>query len=163
MNRVVFWILLMVVAGGVSARLTINYVHWSKHRSPAGTSRKDREQAIDYLDSLYNRYLKEDVKGARAALIEACVYMKKSPIPESKGGLVLGYARLSVLEERAGNPKEAEMYYQRAKRCLKSNPDAFTREECRTIVTHWDETYTKKAGPRYMQLLNEAQKKETVK
>lgn len=163
MKRRAFWILLIVSAALVTAPIMMRsvrivapiaarFVRRLNDKSPPGTSGKDREAATVYLDGLYMRYLREDVNGARAAMIEACAYIKKSPIPElKKEALILSYGRLSVLEERAGNSQAAELYYTRAR----SLAHAFTREECRKIITHWDETYTKKAGPRYAQLLSE--------
>lgn len=158
MKRAVFWVLVMVAAGVVLAPVTVGVVKRLKDKSPPGTSRKDREKAVEYLDSLYQRYLREDVQGARAAMIEAAVYSRKSPIPELKQSLILCYSRLSVLEERAGNTNAADIFYEKAKR-MTGNPADFTRDDCRRIVTHWDETYTKQTGPKYLQILNQATNK----
>lgn len=173
MKRRAFWIFLTIMAALVMAPVMVRlvraatpiaktYIWRLNDKSPPGTSKKDRDAAVKYLDGLYWRYLREDVKGARAAMIEACAYIKKSPIPELKGGLILAYGRLSLLEERCGNPQAADLYYAKA-RSVAHDRDAFTRQECRKVVTHWDETYTKNAGPRYAQLLDKRNQQSKTK
>jgi hypothetical protein len=121
---------------------------------PAGTSKQDREYAINYLDSLYWKYLHEDVNGARAAMIEAITYSKQSPIPELKES-PLGYWRLSVLEKRVGDFEAARVYFLRGQSVSKAKTP-YTEDECERIVTHWDETHLKGGSPHYLDSLKNA-------
>ena len=129
----------------------------------------ERDKAVSTLDELYLQYLRGNTVEARTNLLKAVALMqqKSTRMPEIQTALIICYARLSLLERKAGNEAQSRIYFEksrywriieREKLGIKPNEiirdhDAFTREDSDKYALEWDKKYTKGVGPAYLQEL----------
>lgn len=125
------------------------------------------ESAVSHLDVLYMAYLQGDVQAARSNLLAAIKYMDDTPVGNLRDALPISYQRLSVLERKCGNLKEADTYLQRAKDASSEilrrmgKPETYIAEvmteltsaEVEKEVLRWDGHYTNGNGPRYLRMI----------
>ena len=129
-------------------------------------TKQEREKAVSTLDELYSKYLRGTVTEARSNLLKAATFIHDNctRIPELQSALPICYARLSVLERKAGNEAQSRLYFEksrywriveREKIGLKpeeiiANHDAFSRDESDKYALEWDKKQTKGNGPAYL-------------
>lgn len=120
------------------------------------------------LDRLYTRYLNGDREEAKRSMQEAVAMIQSSKLGAEferfeSASLFLAYARLYVLEKRAGNGELAEAdvvkarywYLRKDELSGKSVEEAsaavaeFTPERCMAFVDEWDRGCTDGLGPKY--------------
>lgn len=127
---------------------------------------KERERAVATLDELYAKYLSSSLIEARTNLVKAIAFIHESSVrlPELQSALPIAYARLSVLERKAGRDALSRLYFEksrywrlveREKLQLKPediilNHESFTREDSDTYALEWDKKRTKGIGPAYL-------------
>jgi hypothetical protein len=127
---------------------------------------KERDQAVSALDQMYAKYLSGTIMDARLNMLKAIAFIHDNSerIPELKGALPVSYARLSLLERKAGHEALSRIYFEKSrywriveqeKLQLKpeeiiSNYDFVTRDESDKYALEWDKKWTKGVGPAYL-------------
>ncbi len=119
------------------------------------------------LDVLYQAYAKGDVAQARQSLEKSIPILENATFPKvgaAAHGLWLSYARLHVLEARAGKASLAEAYLLKARywylKKLELSGESteqgfetvklFTPEKCMELVDQFDKKNTQGSGAAYV-------------
>jgi hypothetical protein len=137
--------------------------------SPAServATREEIEKAVFVLDGMYERYLVGHLEEARSNLVSAVTFIheQSSYMPTLQRSLPIGYARLSLLERKAGNEAQSRIYFEKSRywrifeqERLKMKPeqiigkfDSFSRDDSDQYALEWDKKHTKGAGPAYL-------------
>jgi hypothetical protein len=132
-------------------------------------SEKERDKAVTKLDEFYTKFLSGTLAEARNNLQKAAAFIHKNSIriPELQSSLQICYARLSLLERKAGNDAQSQIYFEksrywrlieREKIGLKpeeiiADHETFTRDESDKFALEWDKKWTKGKGPAYLKEL----------
>lgn len=138
-------------------------------QTPSRASKEERERVVSALDEMYKRYVSGSVMEARSNLVKAVTVMHENSgrIPELQTGLPMGYARLSLLERKAGFEAISRIYFEKSRywRIIEfersgqkpdeiiSNHDSVSREDSDKAALDWDINYTKGVGPAYLKEL----------
>jgi hypothetical protein len=128
--------------------------------------KKERDRVVTTLDKMYANYLSGSIVDARSNLVKAIAFIHENgrDIPELEIALPICYARLSLLERKAGHDELSRIYYEKSrywriiiheKSQLKpqeivANYDAVTRDESDKYALEWDKKYTDGVGPAYL-------------
>jgi hypothetical protein len=129
-------------------------------------SKSERQRAVSTLDRMYEKFLSGSLVEARTNILQAIEFTQKNSarIPELEGALPIAYARISLLERKAGNDALSRIYFEKSRywriverEKLKLKPveivadhDSFTREESDKYALEWDKKRTKGLGPAYL-------------
>ncbi len=132
-------------------------------------SKKEREDEVSKLDLLYDKFLTGTSSEARTALRDAVALIqgRSTSIPELQSALIICYARLSLLERRAGNDAQSRLYFEKSRywRIVESEKigrsaediihihDSFLRDDSDSYALEWDKKQTKGEGPAYLKNL----------
>lgn len=142
---------------------------WAVFFTPAHPIRKaskqERDDAVTVLDKMYEGFLRGNVTEARSNLVTAIHYTHENSvrIPELESALIISYARLSLLERKAGHEAQSRIYFEKSRywRIVESerikrkpeeiiaNHDSFTSEDSDRYALEWDKKRTKGVGPAY--------------
>jgi len=129
-------------------------------------TKKEREEAVSTLDELYAKFLAGTLNEARTNLQKAVSFVHENctRIPELQSILPICYARLSLLERRAGNEAQSRIYFEKSRywRIVErekmrltadeiiADHDKFTRDDSDKYALEWDEKRTQGQGPAYL-------------
>jgi len=133
----------------------------------------ERDRAVSTLDEMYASYLSGNIVEARSNLLKGIAFIHENSvrIPELRGALPVSYARLSLLERKAGNEALAIISFEKSRywRMIEhqkvglkpeeivSSYNSVTQEDSDYEVLQWDKTHSKGVGPAYLKQLKQSE------